>query len=664
VFHSVSQGQRGLAAIMFTDMVGFTALGQRNESLSLDLLEEQRRLIRPVLSKHNGREVKTIGDAFLVEFASAFEAVNCAVEIQSVLKESNRSAPQERRITVRIGIHLGDVVHTGMDVVGDAVNIASRIEPLSPPGGVCVSDQVFQSVVNKVEYEFESLGVPELKNVTMPVEVFRIVGVGGSVGRPAQRGMLSKGRVAVLPLDNYSPDPADGYFADGMTEELIDRLSQVRDLRVIARTSVMGYRGTEKKASEIGRELGVGTLVEGSVRKAGSRIRITVQLIDTATEEHIWSDRYDEDLDDIFAVQTEIASKITTALASQIEASISDPDSPRGSSSYSSVRSSQDTQDMEAYTSFLHGRKLLSEKGSEETIRQALAFFEAAVRRDPKFARARVGIAECTLWLGGEGAFPYQESVRLSRKELAEALELNDSLAEAHSCLAGLMISDDDFRGAERESQRAMELNPSLSDAYRWRAQIVAGAGEIDQAVRLLEAAQQVDPVDVNILAFLGRAYLYAGREADALAHWERTKPLIPFRTNAYLTEYYLGLQDYARAKETISEMERLRPSSVWTEMYRGFLAAREGDKGAARLAIDHLEKRAQSGELTVFFAGFVHFALDEMDAFVSCMEEAFRLHALPLMELMYSRLYAPARSDPRIVDLLRRQRELREPSY
>lgn len=669
---SLPPGTRRLAAIMFTDMVGYTALGQKDESLSLALVEEQRRLIRPVLANHNGREVKTIGDAFLVEFASALDAVNCAIAIQSVLKESNSSKPEETRISIRIGIHLGDVVHQGEDVVGDAVNVASRIEPLSPPGGVCVSAQVFQSVINKVECGFESLGVPQLKNVVVPIEVFRVSGIGEPEGEPepkdaSSRAEAAKGnakldrtRIAVLPLNNFSPDPADEFFADGMTEELIDRLSQVRDLRVIARTSVMGYKKVEKKAREIGEELGAGTLVEGSVRKAGGRIRITVQLIDTATEEHIWSDRYDEELNDIFAVQTEIASRITSSVAGQILVPFPEITSRSGEATRPIPYSSQDTQDVEAYVSFLHGRKLLAEKGSEDTIRQALRFFEAAAHRDPLFARARVGIAQCLLWLGGEGAMPYFDSVRRSREELAMAFELNNSLAEAHSVFAELSLSQDDISVAEVEARKAIELNPSLSDPYRWLAQIDAGDGKIAEAVRLLETALQVNPLDVNIIAFLGRAYLYSGRETDALAHWERNEPLVPFRTNANLTEYYLGLQNYAMAEETIHELERLRPDSVWTEMYRGFLAARTGDADGARRTISRLEKRGQSGELTVFLAGFVHWALGEVDAFVACMEQAFQLHALPLLDLMYSRLFEQARSDPRIVDLLMRQAELR----
>lgn len=650
------EGERRLAAIMFTDMVGYTTLSQRDEPLSLALVDEQRRLIRPILAKHEGREVKTIGDAFLVEFMSARDAVNCAVEIQKGIAELNLGRPKGQEIRLRIGIHLGDVVHQGSDVAGDATNIASRIEPLSPPGGVCVSAQVFQSVVNKVDYSFESLGFPELKNVTVPIEVYRVAGLGEATPRPASKRALPKERVAVLPLNNFSPDPTDEYFADGMTEELIDRLAQVKSLRVIARTSVMVYKKKEPKVSEIGRELGVGTLVEGSVRKAGSRIRVTVQLIDVATEEHIWSDRYDKELDDVFAIQTEIASKISGQIASSISGFA--PEHAAGSVSPTKV--APYTKDMEAYTAFLRGRKLFNDKRSVATIKQALDLFEEAVRRDPLFSRARVGIAEALLWLATESETNFEESEKRARKELTEALSLDSGLAEAHSTLSGLMLGEDDMVGCEREARRAIELNPSLSDPYRWLAQIVAGEGRIDEAVRLLEAAQMVDPLDINVIAFLGRAYAYSGREADALAHWERTKPLVTYRTNAHKSEYYLGKGDYVHAAETVAELERLGPERVWTLCYRGILAARTGDIERAKREVDLLRKKAERGELTVFHEGFVQYALGDVDAFVACMEKAFELHILPLLELMYSPLYAAARGDPRIVDLLSRQAALR----
>jgi adenylate cyclase len=652
--NGMSEGERRLAAIMFTDMVGYTALGQRDEALSIELADEQSRLIRPILARQGGREVKTIGDAFLVEFPSALNAVTCAVEIQRALKRSNESAPPDRRLTIRVGIHLGDVVHRGDDVFGDAVNVASRIEPLAPPGGVCVSSQVYQSVVNKVDIQFDSLGTPELKNVSVPIEVYQVSGLGEARPRPAQKGAASMGRLAVLPFDSFSPDPSDEYFADGMTEELIDRIAQLKELRVISRTSVMGYKKKEMKATEIGKELGVGMLVEGSVRKTGNRIRITVQLIDAGTEEHIWSERYDRELDDVFAVQTDIANRVTEMIQGRTKQTVHGPPT--------ALRGQPETGDMKAYTAFLQGRKLLWDKASEDSVKQGLALFEEAVRLDPNFARARVGVAEALLWLGTEGAAPFDDSERRAREELGKALELNPSLAEAHSALAALHLGADDIRGSEREAKRAIELNPSLSDPYRWLAQIESGNGRIGEAVRLLETAQEVNPVDINVLAFLGRAYVYAGRDSDALAHWERTMPLVPYRTNAHMSEYYLGIGDLGRAEEKVSELERLRPNSAWTVMYRGYLSAMKGDREGARRALERLEARGRSGEMTVFFEGFVHYALGEEDAFVACMEEAFRRHNLPLLELMYSRLFEKAKDDPRIADLLRRQFALSMP--
>jgi adenylate cyclase len=638
---------------MFTDIVGFTALAQRDESAALALVERHNRLLRPIFSRFQGTEVKTMGDAFLVEFDSALDAVLCAVEIQKSLREaasSSQGDPEEIRL--RIGIHLGDVVHSGNDILGDAVNVGSRIEPLAEPGGVCVSGPVFDQVRNKLKLPLEKLGPQDLKNVEFPVDVYRVV-LSGAPSRPPPAGTEGEKnlRLAVLPLANLSADPSDEYFADGLTDELISQVSRVPSLRVIARTSVLRYKGSSQSIREVARDLGVRLALEGSVRKAGNRVRINVHLVDTKSEEHLWSSRYDRPLDDIFSIQDDIAGQIAQSISGHLF--------PLGVPTVLPfVRGSPVTQDMEAYTNFLHGRRLLSEKGSETTIRQALEFFEAAVRRDPLFARARVGIAECLIWLSDEGASPYLSSVERAREELETALERDEGLAEAHSVRAGLLLGGDDMQGAEREARRAMELNPSLCDAYRWLAQIEAGRGRIDETVRLLEAALRLDPVDVNVLAFLGRAYAYAGREPEALAHWARTKSLVPFRTNAHLTEYYLGRGDYAKAKECLREMERIRPESRWTEMYRAFLAARSGDTEAARRAIDRFTTQAEQGEMTVFFTGFIHYALGEMDAFVACLERAFELHSLPYLELRYSRLFELARQDPRVVDLIRRQEE------
>ena len=650
------EGTRRLAAIMFTDLAGFTRLGQRDEEAALALRREHQALVRPLFVAHGGREVKTLGDGFLVEFPSAVESVRCAVAIQEAVDSRNALPGIPEPIRLRIGIHVGDVIGEGSDIVGDAVNVASRIEPLAEPGSVYVSSSVFDQVRNKVKFDLERLGPRELKNVDDPIEIYRVEFRGGARGRalpPAERDPNL--RLAVLPFSNLSPDSSDAYFADGLTEELIGQVSRIPNVRVIARTSILRYRGSSKSIREVGQELGVRLALEGSVRKAGDRLRINVQLIDTRSEEHLWSQRYDRPFTDIFVVQDEIAGQVAGSIAGHLSGR-------RSATAVPLVQSEPDTADLGAYSSFLHGRKLLDERSSEATMREAAALFESAIARDPGFARARVGLAEALLWLGVEGAMPHLDSNRRAQEELERAIARNDALAEAHSALAGLLVGADEPSRALREARRAIELNPSLSDAYRWIAQLEASGGRIDETIRLLEEAQRLNPVDVNITSFLGRAYWYGGREEDALAHWKRTQSIAPYRTRAHFEEYQLAKGDLEGAATTLEDLERIRPKSVWTLLYRGYLAALKGDRARANAALGELDRRAEAGELTGMHAGFLHFALGEDDAFVDRMEEAFRLHNFPMLELLYSPLYAGARRNPRILDLIRRQRELGEP--
>jgi adenylate cyclase len=649
----VQGDRRRLAAVMLTDMVGFSWLTQRDERLALSLAHEQEQIVRATVAHHGGRVVKSLGDGVLAEFASALNAVKCALRVQEAVEQRNLAA-NGQPVLLRIGIHLGDVEHRGSDVFGDAVNIVARVEPHSDHGGVCVSRQVYDQVHNKLEARFESIGTPRLKNIDAAIELYR-VGRSGGAQRLSAVPPVSPAqnlRLVVLPFANISPDPNDEYFADGMTEELIERLAHVQSLRVIARTTAMRYKGSRETALEIGRALRVGMALECSVRKAGSRIRVTAQLIDTGSEEHLWSSRYDRELDDVFAIQDDIASQIAAAVTAHLAGL-------GVAVSLSASAAEQDTADMTAYTEFLQARKLLRDKVSEVTIREALALFEKAVARDPGFARARVGAADCYIWLGGEGCLPFGDSTRKAREQVAAALATTDDLAEAHSVLSGILLSEDQAAAAAREARRAIDLNPSLSDPYRWLAQIEAGAGNIGEAVRLLEDAYRIDPLDVNVLAFLGRAYFYAGREAEAVSHWARTESLVGFRNYQHRTEYYLSRQDYANAAVTLHQMARLRPDSVWVLTYRGILAAQQGDPQSARRSIETLAELERSGVLTCFFAGFVHFSLGERDAYFQCMERAFELRQLPLMELLYSPLLEAARQDPRHDELLRRQREL-----
>jgi adenylate cyclase len=658
----VAEEIRRLAAVMFTDLAGYTALSHEDEPQALALLEEHRQIVRPALARFGGREVKTMGDGFLVEFGSVVNAVRCAEEIQTRVHERNQAMPGSSRIVLRIGIHLGDVVDSGGDLYGNAVNLAARIEPLAEPGGICVSRPVYDQVRNTLRLAMVSIGVRELKNIPDAIELYHVVlpwkaeeparvsPAGRSDARLSSKGDLESpiDRIVVLPFASINPNPGDDFFSDGMTEELIEKLSHVAGLRVIARTTSMRYRTTHESARAIGRSLGVGTVVEGSVRKSGSRVRITVQLIDARSEEHLWSSSYDQILDDIFAIQDDISARIVAAISSRLST-----EHPKTAIVLSAPHEAPETTDTRAYTDFLHGQHLWHEKRSEDSIRQALQFFEQALLRDPKLGRARIGIANCHSWLGNEGVEPYGSAIEKAKEELETALRDNDQLAEAHSTLGSIFLSGDDLVGAKREANRAVELNPNLADPLRTLAQISAGEGDIANAVTLIETAHQLDPLDFNIVAFLGRLYFYSGRYSEALAHWERTRQLVPYRTWAHMTEYYLSQGDFAKVKECLLQLDAIRPTDPWTYMYRGYLAARLGDRPEAAVMLEKLEEFSQKGSVTVFLIGYLRFALGEVDAFFESMYRARDIHALPTLELMYSPLFVGARSDPRYRDIL-----------
>src|SRR6202045_1702642 len=383
-----AEEKRKLAAIMFTDMVGYTALSQRDDKLAQELLEEHRRLLREIFPWFNGIEIKTIGDAFLVEFQSALEAAQCAMAIQRALAKRNADAPADRQIQVRIGIHIGDVVHRGGDVYGDGVNIASRIESLAAAGGICVSMDVERQIRNALEARFEKLAPTELKNISVPMDLFRIVlpwERDTRVTAEPQKPNLRQGRsipvgwigaavllliviagwflfaryklsskqsgaaevpaksVAVLPFENLSRDPDNAYFADGIQDEILTRLSKIADLKVISRTSTQHYKSAPNNLSEIAKQLGVANILEGTVQRAADQVRVNVQLISAQNDSHLWADKYDRKLADIFAVESEVATKIAETLQAKLT----------GAEQHAIV--ARPTENSEAYQLYLKG---------------------------------------------------------------------------------------------------------------------------------------------------------------------------------------------------------------------------------------------------------------------------------------------------------------------
>jgi adenylate cyclase len=634
---TMSLGERRLAAIMFTDIVGYTSLTQKSEPVAMELLEEQRNLVRPILARHGGKEVKTIGDAFLVEFDSALEAVRCAFDVQQSLHEFNLNRPVDRRIILRIGVHLGDVIHSQNDVYGDAVNLASRIEPLASPGGVCISEQVYDHVRNKSDFQLLSMGRKELKNIGEPVEIFRLA---FPWERQESLGMaLDKRRIAVLPFTNLSSDPEEGYFADGMTEELITSLSGVRQLTVIARTSIMKYKGSQKGASEVGKDLSAGTLLEGSVRKAGTRVRITAQLIDTATEGHLWAQNYDRQLDDVFAIQSEIAEKVAGELRVRL---VQDE---------KKLIEKKATENTEAYTLYLRGRGLVQER-TEPSLRQALGLFEKAITLDPSFAKAHAGVAECHTTLVNDGYEAFEQALPKADIALKRALELNPELAEAHATLGSVNFQIDDIIGSERETMRAVDLNPSLPESHRLLSNIAFLKGDVKRGIEEAEACYRLDPMSPSYIGLLGSFYYYSGRESDALSFWEKTLQLAPARTYREMTEYNINKGDVEKAKETFALAEKLEPTHRWVFWMRGFIAAKTGDRSGALEAIKRIEEK-WIGATTLNDLAFVYYALGDLDSYFTYISRAADQHTIQFTNVMYNPLFASAREDPRYQELL-----------
>ena len=609
------EGERRLAAIMFTDMVGFTTLSQRDEALAIQFLDEQRGVIRPLLAKHNGREIDTIGDAFFVEFASSLEAVTCAVEIQTVLKELNEKRSEGRRNLIRIGIHLGDIIHRGMDVAGDAVNVASRIEPLAPPGGICITAQVYDSVFNKVEYEFVSLGKPKLKNVAMPVEVFLISGYGESVRTPVQvKAALPRDRVAVLPFTNIGQDQADEYFADGMTEEIISSVSRTKGLRVIARTSVMRYKGASKTVADIGRELNVGSILEGSVRKSGDKIRISVQFIETANEEPRWSQTYDREIIDVFAIQSDIAQKVAEALREHVLGEAPGHEEEKA------------TNSTEAYINYLRGRQFWN-KRTDEDLKKAIGFFEAALKIDENYAKAYTGLADSYAALALLEFMAPNEAYPKAKAAVSKALSLHAGLAEAHTSLGLIRFQYDwDWQGAEEEFKVALDINPSYAPAHHFFADYLKAVGRFDEAIVEIEKARELDPLSLAINTGVGHV-LYLSRQYDkAIEEYKRAVELDPsfMATHVWFGRPYLEKGLFAEAIAELETAVRLSEDSTLALAMLGHGLASAGREKDALQILEKLKKRSQNQYVPSYWIAVIYNGFKDKEQTMAWMWKAF----------------------------------------
>ncbi len=695
--------QRKLAAIMFTDMVGYSALSQRNDRPAQELLEEHRALLRPLFPRYNGTEVKTIGDAFLVEFGSALEAAQCAIEIQRALAKRNHDVPADRRVEIKIGIHIGDVVHRIGYVYGDGVNIASRIEALAGAGGICVSMDVERQIRNALEARFEKLAPTELKNISVPMDLFRIVlpwettgssrreeahskrdgtsqslvtsaatkwsgiaalvllaaGVGwwfihqsGQTPKPgatsslasATAGTTEQKSIAVLPFVNMSADKDDEYLSDGMTEELLNVLAQVPGLQVPGRSSSFAFKGKNEEDifRKVGEQLHVATVLEGSVRKAGDKLRITVQLINVADGFHLWSQTYDRDMKDILAVQSDVAQQVVQVLEVKlgVEATQALAKAP--------------TENPEAHRLYLLGRYYFG-KSTEASLTNAMQYFTQALQPDPAYALAYCGLSDCYGWLGGL-TVPGKEAWAKEKELAQKALALDPNLADAHVSLGIALASAFDWNGGEQEMKRALELNPRLALAYDQLAWVQMMFGQFDEAIKNEQKAIELDPLSLMFNSELGWQLSWARRYDEAMAQFRKTLELDPNFAHAHngLGWCLFWKGDTAGAIAEFQKAKSLDPQPR-TDAALTYAYACAGDRAKAEQMLRDWDDRTKQHYLTPGLRVLLHLGLGEKDKALDWLEKSYEEQDGASWHLKVDPSYDPLRTEPRFQALLKK---------
>jgi adenylate cyclase len=552
--------QRRLAAILSADVVGYSRLMGIDEVGTLARLKAMRRdIIDPLVSAHSGRTFKLMGDGALVEFASAVDAVTCAIEVQKQVRERNSSSPEDSRIQFRIGINVGDIIVDGDDIYGDGVNVAARIQALADPGGIYISRGAAEQVRDKVPIKIETRGEQTVKNIARPVEVFCIIGEHRDSIEPAVREsetrvqtptVADKPTIAVLPFVNMSGEPEQEFFADGITEDILTELSRFRELFVISRNSAFFYKGKPINVQKVAKELGVQFIVEGSVRKAGGRVRITVQLIDAETDRHLWAERYDRELANIFAIQDEVTSSIVSILPGRVAAAAHDRVQRKP------------PENLAAYECVLAG-KLLHHRSARADNEQALRMLERAIALDPGYAHAHAWKA-CVL---GQ-SFVYgwcanaEATMRTLIEELTLALSLDENDSDVHRVLAAVNLSiHRDHDKALYHQERALALNPNDDLIVVQQGEALTWIGQAEQGIEWIQKAMRLNPYHPErFWSHLGRAYFVARRYGEAVKAFQHISRADHSHW-AFIAACHAQLGDTPAAKGAAQEVLQREPS-------------------------------------------------------------------------------------------------------
>jgi TolB-like protein/class 3 adenylate cyclase/Flp pilus assembly protein TadD len=677
---------RRLSAIMFTDMVGYSEITQRNEDLALELLESHRKILRPIFVKYSGREIETAGDSFFVEFQSAVDAAKCAIEVQTSLLNRNVLAEPEKQIKLRIGLHIGDIVQIGKNVHGDGVNIAARLEPLATPEGVCLSGDFARAVQNKLEYPVVKKAEVSLKNITAPMEVYCVqlpwvkerdlekvadksvkslfkksfwyaipilllilivLSVMIIVSPIDDEGEMQT-RIAVLPFVNISKESEDDYFTDGITEEIISNLAKISGLDVIARTSIMKYKNTNLDVSEIGNELNVGTILEGSVRKSENKTRITIQLIDATTQRHLWAEDFDRELKDIFKIQSEIAMRVAEELKVQLLTTEKEQIEKRG------------TENTDAYRSYLLGNYYLNKRTGED-LNKGLEYFDYAISLDPDFALAYVGLANCYTLIGGAayGNLSREEASVKAKDAVLKSLEIDETLAEALTSLAYIKFRFDwDWDEAERGFRKALKFKPGYAAAHEWYALLLSLVGKYDEALNEMRRAYELDPLSPSISTGIGRVLDFSGRHKEAVIQYKKTLEMYPDYAEAHfaLAMSYTMSRKIDEAFNEINKAIDLSHGRLVMITQKGMIHGFAGEKKEALEILNELEKASYPDPISPWLSLSIYLSLEDEDKFFEFAYKAYEQRD-PLM-VYFKTLPAfnsNLRNDPRFYDILKK---------
>lgn len=637
------QNIRLLAAIMFADMVGYTKMMQQDEAMAMSKRDHQRKIVDDKILNHRGQVMQYYGDGTLSMFASAIDAVNAAREIQLELQK-------EPEVPMRIGIHLGDVVYDDEGIYGDAVNLAARVQGLGIPGSVMISGKVFDEIKNHPGIRVEAFGEHELKNVFAMTSIFALADKGLQI--PAQRHIQEQtgsyqNSVAVLPFANFSGNSDDEYFSDGITEEIINALVKVSDLEVASRTSVFGYKGDHRDIRQIGKELNVATILEGSVRKAGNRIRVTAQLIKADDGFHIWSENFDGEMKDIFEVQDEISQKIVEKLEA-------DSYFDKSNKLYEAS-----TDSIVAYNHYLEGLFYWN-KRNPESVRKAITLFDKAVNYCTTYTNAYSALANCYTFLGAIGQMSSTEAYANAEEYANKAVELNSTRAASYSALGFVhLFSKWNFEQAEANFRKAITLEPDHIDARIGLGYLYKSLGEYDRMIHHVKAASKLEPLSLPAKVELAKAHIMNQNYETSLQIFDEVLELDPMFRMAYegKSMTYLEMGDLESAWVFANKYLELVKDPNAGGAFLGYISALRGDTEGVNSNLERLTNRTKDNselDLSIDFA-CVYAGLNEFDTAFKYLNDGVDNHLGAMVFLDAMLPFKRMTNDPRFQQIRER---------